>query len=112
MSERIDIATRAITAPIDGSVDFSENFTVDETVWAMVETKNGVEVFDGVGITGIATHFFYIRYIPDVTFEKWITFKNKKFNILDVQNLEERDEFYLLRCTLRGDETLQANFSR
>ena len=105
MRERIQINTNAIEAPIDGSVDFSEKFQEVETVWAMIETKSGVEIFDGTNIVGVATHFFYIRFIPNITFKNFINFKQQFFAILDVQNLDERNEFYLLRCSLRGDET-------
>ena len=112
MRDKIIIETRSIIAPVSGSVDFTESFTDTKTVFAMVETKTGVEIFDGTNLLGIATHLFYIRFIANITFQNWITFKNQKFDILDVQNLEERDEFYLLRCSLRGDETKPVNFSR
>ena len=112
MRERIQINIRTLKAPVDGSVDFSETFQEVETVWAMVETKTGVEIFDGTNLLGVATHFFYIRFLADIDFTNWIKFKNQFFDILDVQNLEERDEFYLLRCSLRGDEAKPINFSR
>lgn len=112
MRDKIEIETRSIVAPVSGSVDFTESFVTTKTVWAMVETKSGVEIFDGTNIIGIASHFFYIRYIADITFQNWVKFKSQYFDILDVQNLEERDEFYLIRCSLRGDETKSINFSR
>jgi len=112
MRERIQINLNTIKAPVDGSVDFSEAFKEIEIVWAMLETKSGVEIFDGTNIIGIATHFFYIRFLPNVNFKNWIRFKEQFFVILDVENLEERDEFYLLRCSLRGDDNKPANFRR
>ncbi len=112
MRDQVVIQTRAITAPGTNSVDFGETFTGDATVWALIETKTGTQIFDGTNIIGVATHNIYIRFIAGVTFEKWLTFKSVKYDILDVQNLEERDEFFLLRCSLRGDETDPVNFSR
>lgn len=112
MREQIEINIRAIKAPVDGSVDFSEAFQKVETVWAMVETKTGVEIFDGTNLLGVATHFMYIRFLADIDFTNWVKFKSQYFDILDVQNLEERDEFYLLRCSLRGDDSKAINFSR
>ena len=112
MRDQVVIQTRAITVPVAGSVDLSETFSCNQTVWAMVETKTGTQVFDETNIIGVATHDIYIRYICDVTFQKWLTFKGKKYDILDVQNLEERDEFYLLRCSFRGNEAELINFSR
>ena len=112
MRDRVIIQTRAITVPDANSVDFTEVFSADQTVWALVETKTGTQVFDGTNIVGIATHNIYIRFITGVTFQKWLRFKNVIYDILDVQNLEERDEFYLLRCSLRGDDSKAVNFSR
>lgn len=112
MRDRVIIQTRAITVPGASSVDFTEIFSADQTVWAMIETKVGTQVFDGTNIVGVATHDIYIRYIAGVTFEKWLRYKNITYDILDVQNLEERDEFFLLRCSLRGDETDVVNLSR
>jgi SPP1 family predicted phage head-tail adaptor len=112
LRDKVVIQTRAITAPIANSVDLGETFSGDQTVWAMIKTKNGVQVFDGTNIVGVATHEIYIRFITGVTFQSWLTFKSKKYDILDVQNLEERDEFYLLRCSLRGTEADPINFSR
>lgn len=111
MRDMIQVQTRTIKSPVDGAFDFTEEFNDSLDIWALVETQSGVEVFDGANIKGVVTHLFYIRFMEGFTFEKWITFKGQKFNIIDVQNLEERDEFYLLRCSLRGDEDLLVNFS-
>jgi head-tail adaptor len=112
MRDRVIIQTRAITVPSANSVDLTETFSGDQTVWALVETKTGTQIFDGTNIVGVATHDIYIRFIAGVTFQKWLKFKSIYYDILDVQNLEERDEFYLLRCSLRGDDTDAINFSR
>ena len=112
MRDKVTIQTRAITVPGANSVDFGESFSADQDVWALVETKTGTQIFDGTNIVGVATHNIYIRFIAGVTFQKWLRFKNITYDILDVQNLEERDEFYLLRCSLRGDEAEQINLSR
>ncbi len=111
MRDSIIVQTRVITPPAAGGVDFTEVFTADATVWALVETKTGTEVFDGTNIKGIATHFFYIRFVANMTFENWVKYKLKEYDILDVQNLEERDEFYLLRCSLRGTTNNLSNLA-
>lgn len=112
MRDQIILYDRAITAPASGSVDFTETFSNATTVWAMLETISGKEIFDGTNLVGVATHKFYIRYISDVTAQTWIKFKSQYFDIIDTQNLEERDEFLLLRCSIRGDSTKEVNFSR
>lgn len=112
LTDQVVIQLRAIKAPQSGSVDFDENFTDTQTVWAAIETKSGLEQFDGVNLVTRPSHFIYIRYIADVDIENWLTYKGKRYEILDVENLEERDEFYLLRCSALGDKNLQTNFSR
>jgi len=111
MRDKIVIQVRTITSPSSDGVDFTEVFNTDKTVWAMVETKNGVEIFDGTNLLGVATHYFYIRYIENLTAESWIKFKSKYFDILDIQNLEERDEFMLIRCNERGVTSKETNFA-
>lgn len=112
LKDQIVIQLRTIKAPQSGSVDFDEEFTTSATVWAAIETRSGIEQFDGVNLISRPSHFIYIRYTADIDVEKWITYNGKRYEILDAENLEERDEFYLLRCSPLGDKTLQANFSR
>ena len=69
MRDRVIIQTRAITVPGASSVDFTETFSADQTVWALVETKTGTQIFDGTNIVGVATHNIYIRFISGVTFQ-------------------------------------------
>ena len=111
MRDRIIIQVRSITPPNASGVDYSETFSQDATVWSLCETKMGVEIFDGTAIKGVATHYFYIRWIDNLTFESWVQFKGKKYYIIDVQNLDERDEFMLLRCSERGIITNPASFA-
>jgi len=111
LDRTIALQVRSLKAPTGGSVDFTEEFTLLDNVPALIETTSGVEVFDGVNIKGTATHKIYIRYIADVTFENWIEFKSIKYRILDTQNLDERDEWYLFLCNLKGDASLAANFT-
>ncbi len=112
MREKIDITVRSLQAPVDDGVDFSESLTSVESVFAMVETTSGVEIFDGTNLKGVATHFFYIRFRVGIDINRWVTFKAQHYKIIDVQNLEERDEFLLLRCGLRGNEAKAINRSR
>lgn len=107
----ITIKTRSITAPAQGDVNFGESFTTELEILAMVETVNGEEIFDGVNVIGTVTHNFYIRFIPDITFEKWLEFKSENYNILGVENLDERDEFYKLRTSKRGSSAITANLN-
>ena len=110
MKYSIELNTRSIQAPTVGGVDFGESFTDPVIVSAAIETKNGETVFDGSNTERVITHRFYIRFLPDITEETWIRFESNFYDILTVENLDQRSEFLLLRCTLRGPDTVKTNF--
>lgn len=108
LKKRIKVQIRSIVPP-EGSVDYSQN-TIDlKEVWAAIQTSKGSEIFDGTNVIGVATHFFYIRKIDSVTFENFIEYNDKKYRILDAQNIDEDNSFMLLRCTERGDKSKNSN---
>lgn len=112
LNQQIDILARAITVPDLSGVDYGEAFTQIITIWASVETKTGVQIFDGTNLVGTATHIIYVRYIPNVTFEDWVLLKGQYYAILSVENINEDDQFLKLSCVLRGDQTKPINYSR
>lgn len=107
----ISIQTRNIIAPtnFDDDVDYSEEFIAFHTFWAMVETVTGESIFDGSNIKRVITHRFYIRYIPGITFENWLDYSGKRYMIVDVENINEQNDYILLRCNTRGDASLSVN---
>lgn len=106
--ERITIYTRAITPPSLDGIDFTETFVQQYVVWASIATKNGEAVFDGTN-TNASTTTFTIRYIPNITFENWIDFKGDRYDIITVNNFEEKGLFYSIECNKRGDNELPVN---
>lgn len=102
------ITVRAITPPAGSSVDFTETFTLKQDTFMLIETKRGEAIFDDVGVEQDVTHHVYIPFIDGVTFQDWLDFENKRFDIIDVEDLDERHEFQLLRCTNRGLNTKAA----
>ncbi len=107
----IELNNRDIQAPELGGVDFDEAFAATTTVFSLVETKTGVTIFDQSNIERVITHFFYIRFDSTVTQETWIRFDGNFFDIHNVENLDSRSEFLLLRAGLRGPDTIKTNFS-
>jgi len=89
-------------------VDLDEAFSTHEVVWSMVETISGETIFDGVGIERDVTHRVYIYHDAAVTEETWILFGTERLDIITVENLDERGQFMLLRCTNRGSSALAA----
>ena len=112
MNKRIEIQARAITPPdFDVTTDYDEEFTEVRTVWSNVVTVTGVQLFDGTGIVRNITHFFYIRYFPNVTFENWILFDSEYYDIIDVEDLDHDKRFYRIRASKRGISTNDANLA-
>lgn len=111
LRNKIKVYDRNIQEPVDGSVDFTENFTNETTKYAYIETTRGVDIFNGVELIGNASHLFYIRYDSSVTSQSWIEYNEKYFDILQAENIDERNEWLILRCRERGDKTKLANWS-
>lgn len=113
----ITLENRSIQPPTDAT-DYTILFT-DETaggqlpsaeIFALIETVTGEEIFDGHNIGTPITHHIYIPYIEGVTPETWVKLENgERLDIADVENLDERNEFYKLRCTLTGDQSKSNN---
>lgn len=112
LRSQVQIQTRSIKPPSLNEYEFNEEFETTSTVWALIETKSGLQVFDGVNTIETPSHNIYIRYIEGVTFENWLIFEDNKYTILDVEDLEERHEFYLLRCSKFGNKDVKTTFSR
>ena len=117
LNRKIVVNVRSIVPPISGSVDFSESFTEPKEVWAMIDTVDGVTIFDDTNTEQNITHDIYIRYYRTITPEKWVKLPSVDggsdvyLNIVRVENFGENNRFYRLRCNLRGDTTLPVNWA-
>jgi len=109
MDTEITLQDRAITPPVFGDPDFDENFTDTGIVWAAVNTVSGKTWFDGVNTDINITHEIYIYYDPTVTDQTWVLLNGRRIDILNFEDLEERNEFLKLTCTDKGPAAKQAN---
>lgn len=109
--ERIKIHVRALAAPVFDSVDFREAYDAGIDTWAKVETvdASGRNDFDQVSLAAGATHRFNIRYRPNVTSENIVGYKNEYYQILTIDNPENRNLSLILHCIVKGDDTVEAN---
>lgn len=99
------IQSRQITPPAFGAVDYDEDFSEKATVWAMIETTRGNVFFDGIDTDREITHQITIRFMPWVTAEDWVLLDeddDQRLDIVDVEDLDNRHEYLLLRCSNRG----------
>lgn len=100
LNKRITLQGRSITAPVAGSPDFTETFAAGTERWAAIKTVAGKTFFDGVNQRDReVTHQFVIRYDSSVTAETWISYNSRRFDIMAVEDLDERHEFMMLWCT-------------
>lgn len=111
LTSRVKLQTRSLTAGNSGSIESIETFTDIVEVWAAIETTRGSQLWDGVEVSNPFTHKIYIRYRNDIEFTEWLEYSNEKYDIVDVENLEHKNEWLLLMCTRKGDKTKEANFA-
>lgn len=111
--ERIKIHVRAIAPPAFNDASFVETYDVGIETWAKVESValvgGGRREFDSVQIGESATHLFDIRYRPDITAENIIGYQDEYYQILKVDDPEERHISLVLHARLKGDDTLEVN---
>jgi len=85
-------------------------FTDVIEVWGMVETSRGlIQLDQAEQKTSTVTHKFYIRF-GELTQEKFVLYKNNRYDILDVEDLDERSEFLCLRCCKLGDQEAESTW--
>lgn len=113
LKTRIIISLRSIKAPSFNNVDFDEEFNDIRTVWAYCETVSGLTEFDDSNIEEIVTHIFYIRYIPSININtvNWIEHRNKRYKIITVENINDENEFLLIKTNSRGLKEFNMNKS-
>lgn len=99
---RISLRNRQLGPPRTG-VDITHEFVEFRRPWAAIKTMNGPNMFSGVNLDETPTHIFYIRHFPDLTAQSWVYHNDERYNILQVENINERNEWYALYCNQRGD---------
>ncbi|MEK0324940.1 MAG: head-tail adaptor protein [Nitrosopumilus sp.] len=107
LRNEIILHDRDIEAPLFNTAEHTQEYTDPLTVWASVTTVRGKEIFNGTQLIGIKTHIIWIRFLGnrEITIENIVELKGNYLSILEVQNLEERDEWLELSCGIRGDKT-------
>lgn len=98
----ITLQDRDITPPNFGISDFDLNFSNNQDVKAVINTKRGKTIFDGVTTDQPITHRLAIKFILGITSETWVLLKNRRLDIIDVENIGELDKCLILLCNERG----------
>lgn len=107
MNCRIKVLTRAIRPPIGTNVNYNLNFSdfvPVANVWADMESTDGITMFDDTNTERVITDIFYTRYIPGITFTKWIEYRGNYYRIYKVENLQNENKFYMIYTGITGDK--------
>ena len=110
----VEIQTRAL---IEAGLDDAQPVELFATIrvkWCAVETIGaGVARFGAITILDDATHIFWCMWdadFPDLeTRNHWILNDGKRYKILKVHNINERNTTIAIQTTERGDSTLEAS---
>jgi SPP1 family predicted phage head-tail adaptor len=100
----IEIKTRDIQPP-DSGVDFDYQEVTFAKPWAKIETVNGLEDFDNINTGQNITHRFYIRFLDGLTEQEWIIYNGRRYDILNVVNINEENTFMKIECTNKGKDS-------
>lgn len=65
--------------------------------------------FNDVNISQVPTHRFTARYRADLDAEKFLEFRGRYFEIIDIENLEERNLELAMKCRVTGSVSKEAS---
>jgi head-tail adaptor len=112
LKHKITLFKKAIVTPTYQSVnlvDYSFDYEEMGSVWAAIVTIKGDAIADSVAKEDLPTHKFYIKYIGDLSTENWILFKDYRYEILRIINVNEDDVYLEIHALKTGLETQQAS---
>lgn len=106
----IEINVRQSDAMTTGA-GIDQRFNPVRKVWSALKTSKGREMFFTTNMDKAVSHVFYIRYIDCLNSEKWICYSGEFYDIVDVENLDERNEWLAIYCNVRGSGSNEANYA-
>ena len=109
MRNRVSLYNRAIKAPVFGTPNFKQTYTLIKTVWTSITTIEGPTTFDDVDTKTDISIVFKIRYRSDVTTETIAQFEDNNYEIVDAHDKDKRKRFLFLRCALVGDKDFEVS---
>lgn len=78
---------------------FEEESWIDfKTVWASVSNLHGREYFEAAAVQKENTVKFTVRYIKDLDTSMKILFRNKEYNIIQIDNIKYENRFIEIKA--------------
>ena len=109
LTKKITITQRTLDKANPNPLTPKYVFPTVKTLWAGVKTVSGVIYRDGISTNDGSTHVFIIRYNDNITQELFVEHGGKRYDILDVVNINEQDTWLELRCKLNGLSELRGS---
>lgn len=109
LRHKIHVFDRDLAPPAFNSQSNRQVYTPRASVFAAFQTTNGIDVFDGIEVSGqdgipqTATIFFFIRHRTDITAQNYIQFRNINYDILRVEPIDLGQEWLKIFAAPRGD---------
>lgn len=94
-------------ADVSHTMDFSDLVSIR----ARVDTRRGIEFFNGVNVENAPTHYFYVRFGVEVERNYTIEFRDNYYIVSDVENLNEENRFLKISAVKNGPKSNQANWA-
>jgi SPP1 family predicted phage head-tail adaptor len=110
LRHRILIQYREIAATNNLDTDPEPTFTEVGNYWAGIKTSPSRNAFNDVNQGAAITTDFYIRYTTSIDFLKniWIEFNGRRFEVINADNINEYEEYILLRAVDKGKKQFNA----
>lgn len=78
---------------------FEEESWIDfKTVWASISNLHGREYFEAAAVQKENTVKFTVRYIKDLDTSMKILFRNKQYNIIQIDNIKYENRFIEIKA--------------
>ncbi len=113
LNNEIQVLTRDLIPPVSGDPDYTVEVDSDiaPIVFCSIRTTNGQPIFDGTGTNDVQiTHIFGVYFDESFTSENVVLFEDNLYQILSVEDLEERHEWMFLYCVISGTTNNASSF--
>lgn len=97
MRHRITVYTRSQIEESGGAGTYTA-FVEVARLWAEFISISGLVRYDTKQIGTEVTHRITIRYYPLISSENWVKLNNRNFEIINVVNVGERNQYLQLMC--------------
>lgn len=96
------VELRTITQTPDGSGGRPGAYSTLATVWASIERVTETEELNAGMLQNVITHRIRFRYYPGLTVSDQIRFGSREFEIVSLDNFEERNFVMEAQCFERS----------